>query len=460
MSEQWNTSRIKESSLRGGIHLTLRQAACVAIALIGSAGIMFVLGPRNYGIWAGIQQILSFCSVFSDWGVVPFLLKSPDALLKKANDQCYTFAVSLGTAVFALYFAASVIGKVAGIALEQLFLAGAIFAWLPFQRALSIRRVQLERDMRYRELSIIEIQQQILFYLVSLPAVSAGLGLWGMVAGWWIQNVFGWIIISAKVRQRFCWTWDAGFFKKQMLFGFGSNLVHLTGQLRWSICPLLVGCFVGPEAVGIIKLAQRLVEIACFSRPIFGRILQSAYPKLADKGNGGSFMRNAILLQTVLSAVALLGLNLLGPIIVPVFLGESWQSALQFLPLLSIAVFLDAPISVLWQFLWAKAAYFHMVAGNMVRSILLTAGSAILLPLVGATGYIWAEVLNAAVSLVVLLCIRWLSFELVPVKLLVGLGVGAVCLLNVRLSIPILVVLLLLFRRNLWQQVHDLMVEA
>jgi O-antigen/teichoic acid export membrane protein len=460
MSEQWSASKIRESSLRGGIHLTLRQAAGMGVSLIGSMGTMAVLGPKNYGIWVCILQVFSFCSVLSDWGAVPFLLKCPGVLSHEILDRCHTFTVCLGAAAFVLYLAASIIGTAMGMAWEQILLAGALFAWLPFQRALGMRRVQLERDMRYRELSIIEIQQQILLYIIALPAISAGLGLWGMAAGWWIQNLFGWVVISAKVRHRFCWTWDTGFFRKQMVFGFGSNLVNLTSQLRWSIYPLLVGLFAGAEAVGVIRLAQRLVEFACFSQPIFGRILQSACPKLADQGNGGGFIRKAVLLQTALSAVMLWGLNLLGPVIVPLFLGKAWQNALLFLPPLSIAAFLNTPISVLWQCLWAKAAYPHMITGNTIRAILLIAGTAILFPLFGAAGYVWAEVLNAAISLVVLLCIRWLPSEWVPVKLLVGLGAGAVCLLNVRLSSPILVTLLLLYRRDLWQRVRGLMVEV
>lgn len=245
-----------------------------------------------------------------------------------------------------------------------------------------------------------------------------------------------------------------------MVFGFGSNLVNLTSQLRWSIYPLLVGLFAGAEAVGVIRLAQRLVEFACFSQPIFGRILQSACPKLADQGNDGGFIRNAVLLQTALSAVMLWGLNLLGPVIVPLFLGKAWQNALLFLPPLSIAAFLNAPISVLWQFLWAKAAYPYMATGNTVRAILLIAATLILFPLFGVAGYVWAEVLNASVSLAVLLYLGWLPSEWVPVKLLAGLGVGAVCLFNVRWFSPVVVVLLLLFRRNLWQRVRGLMAEV
>ena len=197
------------------------------------------------------------------------------------------------------------------------------------------------------------------------------------------------------------------------------------------------------------------MESACFSQPIFGRIIQTVYPKLTA-GSAVPFLRNAVLLQTTLSGTALILLNLLAPVLVPLLWGSEWGEAVALLGPLSMAAFLAAPTLVLWQTLWAKADYHLVTIGNLARAGAVAAGTVLLLPSMGPIGYAWAEVVTAVV-LLILPYDRWLPSGLIPPRLLAFLGIGAICFIHIVWSSPLWLACLLWYRHDLQRRGRNLL---
>lgn len=89
-------------------------------------------------------------------------------------------------------------------------------------------------------------------------------GVWAPVVGYWIQQIM--ISIGTLWASRYMprLTKNLNDLKDMVQYGIGYSSSMWVWQIRSLINPLIVGKFLGAEAVGIVALAIRVVEALSF----------------------------------------------------------------------------------------------------------------------------------------------------------------------------------------------------
>lgn len=394
MLNEQNTLEIKKRAIQGSFWLMARRLLGLAVGFAGAVLLTRCVGPSDYGVWVSISRVFDFCTVLAQWGVGTYLVRYAGSVSQELINRCFSFAILAGIAITCT----SVFVSAMLINLEVVpnYYIGliAMFAWLPLERATIIPRALMERELRYYELAKIELLQQVTFYSVSLPLAIAGFSFWAIIGGWWAQNLLGLIMFYRETTIKPAFVWDKEFVRELVGYGLKFNGANLTNQAKLLVNPLLVGKLAGSEAVGVIALGQRLIELACVSRTIFGRIVLSVLPKLQSSTKEvGEFLRTSMLLQACLIGTALVVLNLLAPLLVPRIWNFIWWPVLEILPLLSLAAFIAGVVSPLVQALYVWSHFRQVIVNNLWHIGMLGVATFFLVPNIGIVGYAWAEII-------------------------------------------------------------------
>src|SRR5829696_5376922 len=97
---------LRERVLRGGTYLVLRQGLGLAISLVGVVLLTRLIGPANYGLYAGALGLLTFLSSVARMGVDVYLVRRGGPMDEGIYHQAFCFLLVSG-------FGLSVLGLLA-----------------------------------------------------------------------------------------------------------------------------------------------------------------------------------------------------------------------------------------------------------------------------------------------------------------------------------------------------------
>ena len=430
---------LRDLAVRGGVSLVVRQGLGIFVSTVGLILLTRALGPEAYGLWAATFGIYSYVSGLSRWGVDVYLIRRKEEPQPQDYNQAFSLLLlaglgSAGLAILALPFLEHWV-RLEGFAP----MAITLFAGLPLPLLSLVPLARLERALDYRKIALIELSGQIAIYIVALPLAYQGLGPWSPVAGVWASQLLTLGLLYGISGYRPRLHWELTRVRSVVAYGVGFSASESLWNLANLVNPLIVGRYVGAEAVGQVALAARLVEqvgsmialpAARLAIPVFARVQEDPRALRAhvdhDLGAEGVILRPH--LAPALRAVAagrlslpvfariqedrarLLkvmdrGINLqlmaLGPLLAIVGLGSPWVLPLLlgpgWLPVLDVYPFIALSYLVGTAFGLHSSILFVMqrVAAFRLVNIILFAGTALLLvPRLGIEGYGWAEVLH------------------------------------------------------------------
>jgi O-antigen/teichoic acid export membrane protein len=376
----------------GGALLMGRQLVSMGLSLIGLLVITRIIGPAAYGPYVAALGICQYAQNLGQAGIGAYLVRAPSDVTEQ------TFAVA------ATLLMTSAIGLM--VILEASL--GLIARWIPmpgltpllavllvsvvFQTISVGASARLERALDFRRVAMIETAGQLLYYACAVPLVFMGLGVWSLVAGWCLQQLF--LCVAFHVAARY-WprlSWDTTIARAILNYTLGYAASDWLWQLRGLVNPLIVGHFLPAEAVGQIGLAIRMLELLSFTKTVAYRLsvavlakVQHEPAKLVEAATDG--MR----LQTLALGPVLIGFSWFGGVLLALVFGKRWDPVMLIYPYLAISYLANAQFIIHSSILyvlhrnWA-VSWFHIV------HIVLFAGAAwICVDRFGIIGYGYAE---------------------------------------------------------------------
>jgi PST family polysaccharide transporter len=266
---------------------------------------------------------------------------------------------------------------------------------------------KLERGLEYRKVAIYELYNQIIYYAVSLALVYFGFGIWALVIGNLLQGLMAVAISFYFSRYRPRLYWSREMLGKMLKYGFGNTLSKRIWELRTLVNPLLVGKFIGLEAVAAVSISIRVVEALNFVNGAIQTISFSLLSKIqSDKQRVENALNEAMLLQIISLVPLLTGFGVLAHWVVPYFFGGDLETALHIYPFIAIEYSMFAIFSLPINMLYVRGANWAVTKFNLayVGIFILTSYTA--LPIFGIYGYAAAEVLALAAYIVIHASIR------------------------------------------------------
>jgi len=316
--------------------------------LIGFVGIMLIarlLTPAEIGLYSVAAAITGIAQMLRDFGVGNYLIQEKKLTKDRVRAALTITMLTSWVAGAVLYFSRHLIASFyAESAMVQLIEIQCInFLLIPFTAPIL---ALLRREMKFAILLRINIVCALIQLTVSLSLASSGYGYlslaWASVA-----NVSCMMLLVNAHRPKDAWVMP-GFkeWRRIANFGFQASLSAILTEIAMNMSDLILGRFLGFQAVAFYSRAQGLVYL--FHRDMMEAVRKVALPAFAQ-----AVRKDMDLLQSYLQSVnyvtvfawpfyAFLGLY--AHTIIDLMFGKQWSAAV---PYVRILVFAGA-IGALW----------------------------------------------------------------------------------------------------------------
>ena len=377
---------------QGGTLLMGRQLLSMGLSLIGLLLITRIIGPASYGPYVAALGICQYAQNLGQAGIGVYLVRATGEVTER------TFAVAttllLISAVGLLVILESSLGLIARwMPMPGLTpLLAVLLLSVVFQTVAVSSSARLERALDFRRVAMIEMAGQLLYYAAALPLVLLGFGVWSLVTGWCLQQVFMCVAFQVAARAWPKLAWDTAIAKSMLNYTLGYAASDWLWQLRNLVNPLIVGHFLPAEAVGQVGLAIRMLELLSFTKAVAYRLSVAVLAKVRhEPAKLVEAATDGMRLQTLALGPVLIGFSWFGGMALALVFGQRWEPVMLIYPYLALSYLTNAQFNIHASILyvlhrnWA-VSWFHVV------HIVLFAGAAwVLVGRFGIVGYGYAE---------------------------------------------------------------------
>jgi O-antigen/teichoic acid export membrane protein len=383
---------LRQQVLRGGGFLAVRQGLGMVIGLVGVVTLTRLIGPSNYGRFAAAVGLFTYVQSLATWGINIYLIRNRPEEREDVYHQAFTLLLLLGIAagliVFALLPRLEVWTRLPG--LEDA--ARPIVFTLPLALTAQVALARLERALKYREVAVIELSGQLVYYSVTLPLALAGFVSAAPFAGWIVQQLIAgsmyFVVGAYRPRLR----WNMNDVNEILRYGLSYSASSWVWQIRTLVNPLVVGRFAGLEAVGVVAITIRLVEYLTFIKAAAWRMSLAALGRMqGDLERLRSAISAGMLLQILAVGPILLVFSWAAPWVLPRLFGSAWTATLQLFPFVALSYLANSMFNLHSSALYALQRNWEVTSFHVVHILLFVSSSVILVPRIGMMGYGFAE---------------------------------------------------------------------
>jgi len=352
-----------------------------------------VLSPSDYGIFSLAVLYLGLLGLVTEFGLGSAIVTIRN-LSERQVAQLNTLTVFLGCAAFALTGAAAI--PLGHFFYSQelpvvLVVMGLGFVISSFQ---SVPNALLQKDLRFKLISVIELTKTVITGLVMLPLAFWGARYWTLVAGSLVGTFVATTLTLARKRLGFAMpVWS------ELSQSIKYSWQILIGRIGWYSYSnsdfLVVGRVFGSAVLGYYTLAWNLATMPIDKiTALVGSVTPGIYS--AAQGEPLALRRYLLMPTEVLSLIlfpTMVGLALVAKPAVLVLLGAKWQDAIVPLQLLSIYACIRSIMPLFSQIL--------AVTGDTRFVMWTNIGSAITFPVAFLVGAQWGAIGVAATWILV-----------------------------------------------------------
>jgi PST family polysaccharide transporter len=386
---------VRKQGLLAGAYLSLRECAGMVIRLLGMLVLTRLLGPTQYGLYAGSAAIVATLGTLAQMGCEVHLIRREEEPDRDLYDQTFTYLLITTLIACAVGYAVSFwLGDWMG---DQRFVGPfrVLLISIPVNVLWVPAQAKLERAFHYKRLAWIEVGGDVTLYGVSLVLAAAGAAVWAPVAGYLAWQT--WLLVAscaaASYLPRLAWTRER--MREIVRWGFGYSSGSWLRQIEGVIGPLLVGRFVGAAGVGYATLIGRLVDTLAFPARASWRLSIVSFGKVqGDLARLRRGLTETMALQVLTLGPVFAGFSLVAAIIVPLFFGHRWAQAIPLFPYLALASLGTALQTSQLTVLYVAERNLEVAKVQGTRVALLLPSALVLLPAIGLIGWGVASVIT------------------------------------------------------------------
>lgn len=329
---------LRKKAVSGVAWASLNQFGQIALQFVVGIILARLLSPADYGLFALVGVFLIFFQITIEGGLALAIVQRKNL---SDDDVCTVFWFNLLASLVAyalIWLSAPLLSSFYSepslISLVRTLGVTVIIG------SLSIcPKAQLERQMSFRKLAIIQLPAFMLSAVVAIIMALDGHGTWSLAGmsltnscaslsmTWWIS---GW-------RPRF--HFNAKSFRN--LFGFGVNTAFesLNNAFFQNLLTLIIGRVYSPLEVGFYNRAKHYSDLPASS--IFSVLTRVMLPLLSTVQDQPEKVKRiftqSIRCSTMLSFPIFLGLVALAEPLVVLMIGEKWRSCVPYMQILCIS---------------------------------------------------------------------------------------------------------------------------
>ena len=206
---------------------------------------------------------------------------------------------------------------------------------------------------------------EILTWMVTVAAIRGAILLWSIFYALKALNINNYFKLNLKnINSEF---------KEVFHLMLTSTLTFTIKTIHTQADTVIVGSILGPASSGAYKLARNIVQLLAFPTNALFQVSFPEFVRLLAKKNVLLFkkvLRNLILGTCGLAVTYCLGMWFVAPLVFPYFIGDSYSSGLNLLPILVVGLSLVL-ISQYWQAALVAINSAGQVAASMGVALLI-----------------------------------------------------------------------------------------
>ena len=363
-----------------------------AVAMLTLAGLQFVtltvlarlLTPSDFGLMGMIMVVIGFMQTFADMGLSEAIIQRQD-VAESHLSSFFWINVFLGMLLFVGIVAIKpfAVSYFKNPALSQyLIVAALIFLITPFGQ---IFTTLLKKELRFKTLSKIEMAGAVVSSASQIGLAGAHFGVFSLILGQLINS----LLMVGSLFFIFRKTWLPRFHfnltEIKSYFAFGAFQLgrRVVLYLSANVDYLIIGRFLGPEALGLYTLAYQLITFPVTKiNPILTKVTFPAFSKIQhDHANMIKGYCKVLNYIALLSFPMLAGMAVVAPEFIRLVYGPPWEPAIRVVQIFCLVGIFKA-------------------LGNPVGSIILAKGRADI-------GFYWNVFVVTMVSVAVMVGVHW-----------------------------------------------------
>jgi O-antigen/teichoic acid export membrane protein len=302
-----------------------------------------ILGPHVVGVMTMAMSATLFLATFIMGGFADTLIQRSE-LRKDHFDTVFWLLLAIGiVATLLLALGAPLVARFFSQPDLNLILPVLALS-LPFTSVSASYQAILQRELRFRQLATRSILAYTTGFATALVMAKAGMGVWSLVASYLVARVLDATLITLVSRVRPGLDVTRAALTDIVNYGkhrIGSQLLGFTGM---QVDRILIGVFLGPVALGLYAIAERIV--AAFVFGVSGVVQRIAFPVLsAHQNNRVDFdraLRQFITLGNVISLPIFFGIAVTSRETIQVLFSDTWLPTALPLAILSIGAIVHA----------------------------------------------------------------------------------------------------------------------
>ncbi len=402
-----------------------------------------LLAPADFGIVSMAMLAIGLARMAQEFGLDAILIQDRSIVGEK-RARLAGLMLALGGTLFLIYVAIAPL--VAGFFSEpQVKWVVMAFALLfVFDAIQIVPYAQLQRERQFRRLAIVGFVQVLVTSMALVIAVRTDFGLWALVLSKLAGEVAVTVLLLYWQPYAVAWPRELAQLSKPLLQGWRV----LASRIAWygysNADQTLIGRILGKDALGAYSFA---VSLAAMPQQEVGSIVTRVVPGIfSEVQHRRDELRRYFLLLTefltLLSFPMSIGLALTADLIVPLVLGERWQSVIVPLQLLCVySAFLSSQLLVSHVLSWTGQFRVHMWCSILTGLVMPLALYAVIHRGIEAVAWVWVIAFPLTNTPAFLFAFRTLGigfrhwlWTLLPAA--IGSVSIAVAVLGMRLLIP------------------------
>lgn len=287
-----------------------------------------LLSPRDFGLMAMAMVFIDIFTIIGELGISSALIQKQDV-----TDIHYSsaFWLNIGTgALLTMCFSISAPFIAAFYGRPELRFILTLLSCNFLLSSLSLmQQTILMKELEFRKLAIRDIISVILSGLVGIYMAMSGLGVLSLVG-----QTLSFALINAVLLWLVSrWRPKLVFSKAHMreIFVFSANLTgsYMANVISRNIDKLLIGKFLGDQALGIYSLAYKLMLYPLQNVSwVIGRVMFPAFSKIQDDMDKIRHVyMQVIRIVSLITFPMMAGLLVIAPEFVHLLFGSKWESA-------------------------------------------------------------------------------------------------------------------------------------
>lgn len=318
---------LAKRSVVGMFWTALSMGALAVAELVALLVLSRLLSPREFGLYAAALVVIKFSSIFQGLGVAPAIVQRP--ILEERHLRVgFTLSLLLGLAVTGLvWMIAPVIAEL--MRLDDLApVVRATCVVFLFQAISMVALACAQRALRFRWLAGVDtFTFAIGFAGVGLALAWFGFGVWALVGGLIAQNFLRTVVLLVGQQHPMRPKLERRAIGELLYFGGGFTLARVFNYLATQVDKLVVGRWLGAEALGLYSLASQFMTQPAV---IFGQILDRVlFPTMAlvqeDHARLARAYRSGVAACALFVLPTSVVVAIAAPELVMVLLGKGWE---------------------------------------------------------------------------------------------------------------------------------------